>query len=179
MMYGSAIFNGRMWLLGGGTYDTVSEPGRRFSNDVWSSGDGITWNLEAATTPWDPRSYHDVAVYDERLWVLSGCNFGGSTLEEKMYRTVDQCTSERNANPADSTLKANPRSGRPDSNRNDVWWSSDGKEWHEVEGAPWLPRHANSVFVFDDSLWMVSGNNGDHSTLESDCWRMQRRVARL
>ena len=48
-----------------------------------------------------------------------------------------------------------------------------GKEWHEVPGTPWLARHANSVFVFDDSLWMVAGNNGDHTTLEPDSWRLQ------
>jgi hypothetical protein len=41
-------------------------------NDVWSSADGVAWerNLEAA--PWAPRQYHDVAVWDDRLWVLEG-----------------------------------------------------------------------------------------------------------
>ena len=77
-----------------------------------------------------------------------------SRLRERRYRTIPQLQAERAASPELSTLKANPRTGLPDSNRNDVWWSADGKEWHEVAPTPWLPRHANSVFVFDGSLWM-------------------------
>ena len=37
-------------------------------------------------------------------------------------------------------------------NRNDVWYSADGVDWHELPGKPWAPRHAASVFVHDDSL---------------------------
>ena len=200
MISGSAILNGRMYLMGGGTYETAADPSRYFNNDVWSTSDGVNWTQDAEKTPWDPRQYHDIAAYDSRLWcvqhlvlyllcihlantatvllvffvrVLSGCNFGGRTLDEMKYRTIEQLQIERAANPAQSSLKKNPRTGRPDSNRNDVWWSLDGKEWHEVPGTPWLPRHANSVFVFDDSLWMVAGNNGDHTTLEPDSWRLQ------
>eukprot|EP01050_Picozoa_sp_SAG11_P006341 SAG11_NODE_488_length_8997_cov_12.304113_3_plen_140_part_00 len=113
--------------------------------------------------------------------MLAGSGFGGKTLEEmkcpprqapltillqsifcrssfscwgRRYRTNPQLQAERAASPELSTLKPNPRNGLPDSNRNDVWWSADGREWHEVAPTPWLPRHANSVFVFDGSLWM-------------------------
>jgi hypothetical protein len=174
------VLRDRLYLLGGGTYETATDPGRFFCNDVWSTADGVEWTRDCAECPWEPRQYHDVAAHDGRLWVLSGCNFGGATLAEQRYRTVEQLQAERAASPEVSTLAANPRSGRPDSNRNDVWCSADGQAWHEVAPTPWLPRHANSVFVFDDSLWMVSGNNGDHSTLEPDVWRLQRcRTARL
>lgn len=175
MISGSAILDGRMYLLGGGTYETASEPGRFFYNDVWSTADGVEWRQDCAECPWDPRQYHDIAVFDDRLWVLAGGTFGGSTLEEKKYRTIEQMIADRAADPKVSTMKANPRTGKPDTNRNDCWFSTDGQEWHELVDTPWLPRHANSVFVFDDSLWMVSGNNGDHVTLESDAWRLNRR----
>lgn len=69
---GSAVFNGRMWVLGGGTYDTPAIPTRKFYNDVWSSADGVDWERHAASTPWEPRQYHEVAVYDGRLWVMEG-----------------------------------------------------------------------------------------------------------
>jgi hypothetical protein len=54
-------------------------------------------------------------------------------------------------------------------NRNDVWHSADGETWHEVPNTPWKPRHAASLFVFQDALWMVAGNN-----MESDVWRLDR-----
>ncbi len=75
MIGGTAVLNGRMWILGGGTYDTPQSP-RRFYNDVWSSADGVTWERHLEHAPWSPRQYHDVAVFDGRLWVLEGWNGG-------------------------------------------------------------------------------------------------------
>jgi hypothetical protein len=72
MIGGSAVFNDRMWILGGGTYDTPQTRDRRFYNDVWSSADGVHWRGHTARAPWPPRQYHDVAVFDGRLWVLEG-----------------------------------------------------------------------------------------------------------
>ena len=40
MIGGSTIFKGRIWLLGGGTYETAGHPGHIRNNDVWSSPDG-------------------------------------------------------------------------------------------------------------------------------------------
>ncbi len=130
MIGGSAVFQGRIWILGGGTYDTPQTPTRQFLNDVWSSADGVTWTRHIERAPWVPRQYHDVTVWDNRLWVMEG--YSGS-------------------------------------NRNDVWYSSDGAHWKEVPGTPWKPRHAASVFVHDGCLWMIAGNN-----MESDVWKLER-----
>jgi hypothetical protein len=72
MIGGGAVFQGRIWILGGGTYDTPKMPTRKFFNDVWSSADGIDWTQHIAKAPWAPRQYHDVAVFDGRLWVMEG-----------------------------------------------------------------------------------------------------------
>lgn len=74
MIQGSVVFQGRMWLLGGGTYDTPAHPTRLFYNEVWSSSDGIEWRKDA-DAPWAPRQYHSVAVFDNKMWVLAGANF--------------------------------------------------------------------------------------------------------
>jgi hypothetical protein len=71
---GRAVFHGRIWILGGGTYDTPTTPLRKLYNDVWSSADGIHWTRHLESAPWAPRQYHDVAVFDNRLWVLEGFN---------------------------------------------------------------------------------------------------------
>jgi hypothetical protein len=72
MIGGSAVMDGRIWILGGGTYDTPQTKTRTFHNDVWSSADGVHWKQHVAQAPWHPRQYHDVAVWDQRLWVLEG-----------------------------------------------------------------------------------------------------------
>ncbi|MBS0261512.1 MAG: hypothetical protein JSS02_06100, partial [Planctomycetes bacterium] len=84
------------------------------------------------TAPWAPRQYHDVAVFDGRLWVLEG------------YLA-------------------------PEGNRNDVWHSADGVNWSQVPNTPWEKRHAASVFVHQDALWMVAGNN-----MTPDVWKLVR-----
>ncbi len=135
MIGGSAVFQGRIWILGGGTYETPTKPDRKFYNDVWSSEDGAVWKLHTAAAPWHPRQYHDVAVFDNRLWVLEGYHKDGG-------------------------------------NRKDVWYSDDGEHWTEVPDTPWAARHAASVFVHQDRLWMVAGNN-----MTSDVWVLQRKPA--
>jgi len=75
MIGGSAVLNDRIWLLGGGTYDTPKQPTRKFYNDVWSSADGLEWTCHTREAPWAPRQYHEVAAFDGRLWVLEG--YGG------------------------------------------------------------------------------------------------------
>lgn len=72
MIGGNAVFRGRIWILGGGTYDTPTTPQRNYYNDVWSSADGIDWQRHTEQSAWQPRQYHDVAVWDDRLWVLEG-----------------------------------------------------------------------------------------------------------
>ena len=47
---------------------------------------------------------------------------------------------------------------------------ADGVRWTELKDTPWKPRHAASVFVHDDALWMVAGNN-----MEPDVWKLQRK----
>jgi hypothetical protein len=74
MIGGNVVFKNRMWILGGGTYDTPAHPQRLFYNDVWSSPDGVHWTRHVEHAPWQPRQYHDVAVFDGRMWVLEGWN---------------------------------------------------------------------------------------------------------
>ncbi|HPO16188.1 MAG TPA: hypothetical protein PLI09_22325 [Candidatus Hydrogenedentes bacterium] len=71
---GNVVFKNQMWILGGGTYDTPQTPQRKFFNDVWSSADGIQWTLHTDSAPWYPREYHDVAVFDDKMWVMEGWN---------------------------------------------------------------------------------------------------------
>jgi hypothetical protein len=125
---GLVVFGGRLWMLGGGTYDTPTTPERLFYNDVWSTTDGVAWECHTAQAAWSPREFHETGVFDGRMWVLEGWN---------------------------------------GQNLNDVWCSSDGVAWHELPNTPWAPRHAATVFVYNEGLWVVTGNN-----MEADVWKL-------
>jgi hypothetical protein len=130
---GAVVFNGRMWLIGGGVYGTPSTPGALY-NDVWSSADGVTWRRVIYRAPWDPRIYHCITVFDGRMWVLGGHGAAG------------------------------------DGNLADVWYSSDGVRWTQLPNTPWMARHAASVAVFKNTLWLTAGSTDDSP--QNDVWRL-------
>jgi hypothetical protein len=71
MIGGSVVFRNSIWVFGGGTNDTPPTPQRIFYNDVWSTPDGTKWTKHA-DAPWHPRQYHEVAVFDDKMWVMEG-----------------------------------------------------------------------------------------------------------
>jgi len=85
MIGGSAVMNGRVWLLGGGTYKTPGRPEYSYQNDVWSSADGLVWERHLEHAPWQGRVYHNVAVFDNCLWVMEGQGMNGKNLRDVWY----------------------------------------------------------------------------------------------
>jgi len=80
----SVVFNHRIWQLGGGTYDTPQIPTREFYNEVWSTADGINWE-QYPNAPWHPRQYHEVAVFDNKMWVLEGYHRDGGNRNDVWF----------------------------------------------------------------------------------------------
>lgn len=145
---GNVVFRDRMWILGGGTYDTPQTPMRKFYNDVWSSADGVNWECHTEKAPWEPRQMHEVAVFDGRMWVMEG--YGEGDGEKNGWHAKEG---------------RNWQAG----NRNDVWHSEDGVNWHQLPGTPWSVRHAAGIVVHNDALWIIAGNN-----MKSDVWKLVR-----
>lgn len=88
---GSAVFQDKIWVMGGGTYNTPARPDRIFYNDVWNSADGVRWNSVTPGAPWHPREYHDVAVFDGRLWVFEGYHKAGGNRKD-VWHSADGVT---------------------------------------------------------------------------------------
>ena len=178
---GNAVLGGRMWLIGGGCIggwdpatgtvgyiqDTLvypePKPTRPYLNDVWSSADGVEWVCHIEHAPFRRRFYHTTAAFDNKLWVLEGHNGHPHRYPEE---------------PAGAELPPVGSEG----NRNDVWWSDDGQNWHELKGTPWPLRHAASVAVHQDALWISVGNTDwtgnpklkGEEGFRADVWFLQR-----
>jgi hypothetical protein len=82
---GSAVFQDRIWVLGGGTYHTPKRPAAVDYNDVWSTADGVNWKRHVERAPWEARTYHDVAIFDGRMWVLEGTSIGTGNRKDVWY----------------------------------------------------------------------------------------------
>jgi hypothetical protein len=73
-----AVFDGKLWLLGGGaTYGIDQYAYTVFVNEVRNSTDGVTWS-QAPNAPWTPRMFHGTVVFNNALWILGGFSRSGS-----------------------------------------------------------------------------------------------------
>jgi hypothetical protein len=72
--HATAFFSGRYWVIGGavpGVTGATPLPSTSMA-DVWSSADGKTWKLETADGGFGARWFHQVVVFQNRLWIISG-----------------------------------------------------------------------------------------------------------
>jgi hypothetical protein len=65
-------YAGRLWVMGGLEY--YGEPRETYFNDVWSSSNGVDWELVTPYAAWSPRLWASAAVYDGKLFVIGGMN---------------------------------------------------------------------------------------------------------
>ncbi|HEX4069810.1 MAG TPA: galactose oxidase, partial [Planctomycetaceae bacterium] len=58
----------------------------------------------------------------------------------------------------------------PSENWGDVWYSRDGRDWKPLKSNRiWKARHEESVYVFQDKLWVAGGHA---RPLNSEVWSL-------
>ena len=181
---GFAVFNDKLWLIGGfkGTkYTAVSS--------VWSSDDGITWTLETSELHADfkARYNHNVTVFDGKLWVI-----GGYDPDPAVDARLDEVWSSSDGVNWEEVTTEEPKfsgrssfslvvfdnrmwviAGTSDSNsyEGDIWSSdNNGINWtKETDLAPFGERFGMTVTQFDNKLWLIGGN-AFGSANKNDVW---------
>ena len=70
----SLVFNDRIYIIGG--IDSNQGSGLGPLNDVWSSTDGINWDVETVDADFSPRFGHTSIVLNNEIWVIGGLGPG-------------------------------------------------------------------------------------------------------
>ena len=184
------VFDDKMWIMGGGSYvDNVIGNEHVAYNDVWSSTNGRDWELETDSAAWSPRSSATAIVFDDRMWMIGGMGWadGRNTLHDVWYSDNGKQWKLATDYPSwcarsmqttvvfdeklwvigggvyDENVYANSAI-----NFQDVWYSSDGVEWHEATGsAAWPGRRFHRSVVYDDKMWVIGGS---HYGNRHDVW---------
>ncbi len=60
------VFKNKLWVIGGYSDDN------QLLNDVWSSNDGINWNLAVANAAFPARRSHALTTNGKRMWLTAG-----------------------------------------------------------------------------------------------------------
>ncbi|MGV3722840.1 MAG: Kelch repeat-containing protein [Actinomycetota bacterium] len=173
---GEAVFQGRLWILGG-WFDSFQAAPR----DVWSSADGKTWDLVHSEAPWKHSDLPMTLAFKDRMWTMGGW-YNGRLPDHSAGSEV--WSSEDGKRWSQATAKApwGPRLaagavvfrgkmwilggtenyyfGTEKSLRNDVWSSSDGKTWRlATANAGWSPRAYHQAVVLGDRMYVMGGGN--------------------
>jgi len=191
VLHYTLVHDDKIWIMGGQTVTSRMRqhmPGwtlpvsETYYNDVWNTTDGVNWTLVTEHAPWSPRGQiGGSAVFSNRMWILGGGAYFTESFND-VWSSRDGRSWEKHVESApwrprqyhdvavfDGKLWLMEGRCEPGGNGNDVWFSSDGKHWEELPGTPWAKRHAASVFVYKNALWMVAGNH-----MESDIWKLAK-----
>lgn len=186
------VFNNKLWVMGGQrNLFSLANPSANpddYLNDVWSSSDGINWSLETAHAAWSPRGViTGSAVFKNKMWLIAG-----GIYDEKLYNDIYSSRDGKNWIKVNNTpvpfskryyhdvhvmdgklwltggYHWSDKEGDIDltGNLNDVYCSENGVNWTQVANTDWLPRHALSVWVYRNELYVGAGN------LWNDIWKL-------
>ncbi len=184
----SVTFKDRMWVMGGWYNGRL--PGCSASSSVWSSLDGVKWDLSVEKAGWSPRLAAATVVFKDRMWILGGTEnyyFGNDrSLKNDVWSTSDGCewhqATENAAWAPRAYHQATVLNDRiyvfgggnyvPEyKGFNDVWSSVDGINWQlETEFAEWQARLWFSAVSYRDHIWVIGGWSNNPSTNWGDVW---------
>jgi len=173
---GEVVYQDKMWILGG-WFDS-SKPCPR---DVWNTPDGKTWNLVQKTAPWKHSDLPMTLVFKDRMWFMGGW-YNGRLPDHAPTNDVWCSTDGVKWEQATPSAGWSPRLaagavvfkdkmwilggsenylfGDERSLKNDVWYSSDGREWTlATTNAGWAPRAFHQAVVYDNKIWVLGGGN--------------------
>ena len=145
---GEFVYRDRLWILGGWFNSNEAPP-----RDVWSSANGRDWNLVTENAPWIHSDLPMSIVFQDRMWMMGGWHNGrlpGHSASNAVWSSRDgigwdQATTSAGWSPRIAAGIVEHRGriwmlggtenyyfGDETSRKNDVWSSSDGKEWNLV-----------------------------------------------
>lgn len=173
---GEVVFRDRLWMFGG-WFTSFKAPPR----DVWSSTNGREWTLVVQEAPWKHSDLSMSVVFKDKMWMMGGWYNGrleGHSAGNEVWHSQDgaqwqQATAAAAWSPrlAAGIVAFKGRMwilggsenyyfGDARSLKNDVWSSTDGKNWNlATADAGWKPRAYHQAVVLNDRMYVFGGGN--------------------
>ncbi len=156
------VFNDKILVIAG----NEKEEGNK--NDVWSSSDGVNWDLVTSDTGFSPRNLLKSFTYDNKLWIIGGFSTGvGNTRD--IWNSQDGVT--WNLIKADVGFDIRSDSSVLIFDNKiwiigvDTWFSEDGEIWSLAESNL---SHRGAATVFDNKIWVVGHDSDTNLSFSED-----------
>ncbi len=169
------VFNGLMWVVGGAAGNADNSV-TYYDADIWSSSNGSAWTEATSSAPFGGRYGSQTLSYNGKMWLIGGNNSG--TLKNDVWSSLDgvNWTQVLASTGKGTATQFSPREdfgavvfnnamwvigGWAGVSKNDVWSSTDGINWTEVNAnAAFAARWGMSTLVYNNTLWLISGTSG-------------------
>ena len=134
------------------------------SNDVWSSVDGKLWTLKTARGGW-LHQYPNIVVHNGRIYMLDGYNGDVSSSDNGVNWRVETGDASWSGRIGFRPVVHNGRiyvlgGYGHGSYKNDVWSSTDGKNWTLVKAnnnVGWSKRDGHQAVSHNGRLYVLGG----------------------
>lgn len=189
--YSAISFQNKLWLIGG-TDETSGQSlarNRSFSykNDIWSSDDGIHWQLRNVHAEFSPRENAKLTVHDGKLWLAGGSALYGTTNDvwssEDGVHWVLQATETMCRNSCEIASFANKlwffvNTNLSSSSGNlEIWTSLNGRHWEKIGIDPAIHNRINfRVTTFNNQLLLIGGTSPQMENY-NDIWSTKDGVS--
>ncbi|MCE5230585.1 hypothetical protein LLG95_13470 [bacterium] len=195
-LYRTLEYKGNLWLVGGisSANSTTSESAEAWRANLVPSpyGYNITgWIPVSRNAPWHGRWAHGLLNYNNKMWILGGCDdahsYGDvwSSTNGSSWTLVTNNAWPRRAYHAaavyDNKMWVICGTGRPDlqTENSDVYWSTDGLNWtRTTDTAPFAARRGMAAVAFGGKLWVIGGCYGTNLTsYPQEAWSTTNGIA--
>jgi hypothetical protein len=169
-----AVFNEKIWLTGGMASDTI------YHDDVWSSADGENWTKENAAAEYYQRAFHNLQVFDGKLWIIAGETIDSSqntVLLDDCWNSTDGINWVQRSDIVSFFPRKHAGSGVIDDKLwvwggygknssmqtqalNDSWYTTNGDVWTLArENCDFSARLGMATTAFSNKIWMLGGTD--------------------
>jgi hypothetical protein len=173
---GELVYKSKLWIFGG-WFNSQEAPPR----DVWSSPDGKSWKLQTNSAPWIHSDLSMSITFKNKMFMMGGWYNGrlkGHSASNKVWTSKNGVDWKLETNQAAWSPRIasavvefkgklwllggteNYYFGDQTSLKNDVWYSSNGRDWQlATADAGWSPRAYHQAAVLNGKIYVFGGGN--------------------
>ncbi len=174
--HSAVVFQDEMYIIGG-----FVDENPLILDDVWQSNNGVDWEDVTPNEEFPERGNHSSVVFDNKIWIIGGSSFKGfkyddiwSSTNGRTWTEVAIVSPSFSGRTGHASAVFNNKiwivGGQDDDGLlNDVWSSSDGKNWELANlNAAFSKRRSHTLTIHDGKMWLIGGSGGDG--LKNDVW---------
>ncbi|HQT21547.1 MAG: galactose oxidase [Sphingobacteriales bacterium 17-39-43] len=173
---GELVYKNKLWIFGG-WFNSLEAPPR----DVWSSPDGRSWKNHTNSAPWIHSDLSMSITFKNKMFMMGGWYNGrlkGHSASNKVWTSKNGKDWKLETNQAAWSPRIasalvefkgklwllggteNYYFGDKSSLKNDVWYSSNGRDWKlATADAGWSPRAYHQAAVLNGKIYVFGGGN--------------------